>query len=158
MHGHLNVKGRKVSCLIYEFLILSFRRVLYVICFLLGNSPTSESNSRRFGTLYQFHLHRQVDEVYETSCGFFLHKIQCSYLQTFLSFSTIRISQVCISHGSCVFPSIKITSVCVFFKPGLNVIGQTPRFTQNPQPRYVSADVFNVYTGLCQVIKWPVSS
>jgi len=22
------------------------------------------SNSRRFGTLYQFHLHRQVDEVY----------------------------------------------------------------------------------------------
>ena len=26
-----------------NFLILSFRRVLYVICFLLGNSPSSES-------------------------------------------------------------------------------------------------------------------
>jgi len=39
--------------------------VLYfVICFLLGNSPASNANSRRFGTLYQFHLHRQVDEVH----------------------------------------------------------------------------------------------
>ena len=34
-----------------------------VICFLLGNSPASWGcNSRRFGTLYRFHLHGQMDE------------------------------------------------------------------------------------------------
>jgi len=40
------------------FLISNFRRVLYVVCFLLGNSPASEFICRRFGTLCLFHLHR----------------------------------------------------------------------------------------------------
>ena len=67
------------------FLISSFRRVLYVVCFLLGNRPTPASEvymptfpcmlyaffwviprclkfiCRLFGTLCLFHLHRQVD-------------------------------------------------------------------------------------------------
>jgi len=34
-------------------------RYFNVICFLLGNSPAVSSNSRRLGTLYKFHLHRQ---------------------------------------------------------------------------------------------------
>ena len=33
------------------FLISNFRRVLYVVCFLLGNSTASEFYMRRFGTL-----------------------------------------------------------------------------------------------------------
>ena len=42
------------------FLILNFRRVLNVLCFLLGNSPASEFICRRFGTLCLFHLHRRI--------------------------------------------------------------------------------------------------
>ena len=54
-------------------LVFNFRHVSIVICSFLGNSPASEFNSRRFGTPYRFHLHRQVDEecqwhdVHETS-------------------------------------------------------------------------------------------
>jgi len=33
------------ECKNLDFLILSFRRVLYVICFLLGNSPASHETS-----------------------------------------------------------------------------------------------------------------
>ena len=44
-----------------DFLISSFRRVLYVVCFLLGNTRRLEFICRRFGTLCLFHLHRQVD-------------------------------------------------------------------------------------------------
>jgi hypothetical protein len=44
-------------------LILSFRRVLNVICFLLVFPRRLSANSRRFGTLYRFHLQRQFDEV-----------------------------------------------------------------------------------------------
>jgi len=54
MHGNLNVKyvnlfvvlkilillQHKEHC--FVFLISNFRRVLYVVCFLLGNSPASE--------------------------------------------------------------------------------------------------------------------
>ena len=43
----------------YQFLILSFRCVLYVICYLLGNSTAS----RRFGTLYQFHLPMKMELI-----------------------------------------------------------------------------------------------
>jgi len=36
-------KRREIRMKLDEnFLILSFRRVLYVVCFLLGNSPASE--------------------------------------------------------------------------------------------------------------------
>jgi len=48
----MNFKSQHYPCVKYlqrhifrgqeNFLILSFRRVLYVICFLLGNSPASE--------------------------------------------------------------------------------------------------------------------
>jgi hypothetical protein len=34
----------------------------YVVYFLLGKSRRLYITSRRFGTLYRFHLHRQVDE------------------------------------------------------------------------------------------------
>ena len=50
-----------------SLLILSFRPVLYAVCFLLGISPLLSSKSRRFGTLYRFHLQGQVDEE------FFIH-------------------------------------------------------------------------------------
>jgi hypothetical protein len=39
------------------FLISNFLRVLNAVCFLLGDSPTSEVYIRRFGTLGLFHLH-----------------------------------------------------------------------------------------------------
>jgi hypothetical protein len=45
----------------FTFLILSFRCVLNVVYFLLGKSPASVCViSRRFGTLYRFHLHRHL--------------------------------------------------------------------------------------------------
>jgi hypothetical protein len=43
------------------FLILNFRRVLYVVCFLLGNSPASKFYVPTFRNTL-FHLHRQVRE------------------------------------------------------------------------------------------------
>ena len=42
------------------FLISSFRRVLYVVCFLLGNSPASVVYIPTFRNTL-FYLHRQVD-------------------------------------------------------------------------------------------------
>jgi hypothetical protein len=42
------------------FLISNFRRVLYVLCFLMGNSPASELYMPTFRNTL-FHLHRQVD-------------------------------------------------------------------------------------------------
>jgi len=41
------------------FLISNFRRVLYVVCFLLGNSPAPEFYTPTFRNTL-FHLHRQV--------------------------------------------------------------------------------------------------
>jgi len=41
-------------------MISNFRRVLNVVCFLLGDSPAYEFKCPRFGTLCLFHLHRQV--------------------------------------------------------------------------------------------------
>jgi len=41
------------------FLISNFLRVLYVVCFLLGNSPASEFYMPTFRNTL-FHLHRQV--------------------------------------------------------------------------------------------------
>ena len=49
-------------CMLIHFLILSFRRVLYLVCFLLGNFQRLSSKSQRFGTLYQFQLQGLVDE------------------------------------------------------------------------------------------------
>jgi hypothetical protein len=42
-----------------EFLISKFRRVLYVVCFLLGNSPASELYTPTFRNTL-LHLHSQV--------------------------------------------------------------------------------------------------
>jgi len=42
------------------FLISSFRRVLYVVCFLLGNTPASGVYMLTFRNTLS-HLHRQVD-------------------------------------------------------------------------------------------------
>jgi hypothetical protein len=43
------------------FLISNFRRVLYVVCFLLGNSSASEFYMPTFRNTL-FHLHRRVGE------------------------------------------------------------------------------------------------
>jgi hypothetical protein len=43
------------------FLISNFCRVLYVVCFLLGNFPASEFYMPTFRNTL-FHLHRQVGE------------------------------------------------------------------------------------------------
>jgi hypothetical protein len=43
-----------------HFLISNFRRVLYVVCFLLGNSLASDFICRRFGTLCSIFIGRQV--------------------------------------------------------------------------------------------------
>jgi len=40
--------------------ILSFRRVLYVVCFIWVIPRRLSSKSRRFGTHYRFHLHRSM--------------------------------------------------------------------------------------------------
>jgi hypothetical protein len=50
------VKGAGI---ISRFLISNFRPVLYVVCFLLGNSPASEFYMPTFRNIL-FHLHRQV--------------------------------------------------------------------------------------------------
>jgi len=50
-----------------RFLFLSFRHVLNVICSFWVIPRRLSSNCRRFGTHCQFHLHRQVNEV------FFIH-------------------------------------------------------------------------------------
>jgi len=42
-----------------QFLISNFRRVVNVVCFLLGNSPASEFDMPTFRNTL-FHLHRQV--------------------------------------------------------------------------------------------------
>jgi hypothetical protein len=42
------------------FLISNFRRVLNVVCFLLGNSSALNFVCQRFGTHCLFHLHRRV--------------------------------------------------------------------------------------------------
>jgi hypothetical protein len=44
----------------FEFLISSFCRVLYVVCFLLGNYPAYGVYMPTFRNTL-FHLHRQVD-------------------------------------------------------------------------------------------------
>jgi hypothetical protein len=46
-----------------QFLISNFRRVLYVVCFLMGNSPASEFCMPTFRNTL-FHLHRQVGVTY----------------------------------------------------------------------------------------------
>jgi hypothetical protein len=46
------------------FLISDFRRVLKLVCFLLGISLASVKFCRHFGTLCQVHLQR-LDEEYE---------------------------------------------------------------------------------------------
>ena len=46
----------KLCFVIWKFLISSFRRVLYVVCFLLGNSPASEVYMPTFRNTL-FHLH-----------------------------------------------------------------------------------------------------
>jgi hypothetical protein len=48
-----------------KFLIANFRHVLYVACFLLGNSPASEFYMTTFrNTLFHLHLQRQVGVFY----------------------------------------------------------------------------------------------
>ena len=52
---------RKVVEKIKTFLISHFRHVLYVVCFLLGNSPASEFYMPTFRNTL-FHLHRLVGD------------------------------------------------------------------------------------------------
>ena len=52
----------RIIKLMKYFLILIFRRVLYVVCFFWVFPRRLSFKSRRFGTLYRFHLHRQVKE------------------------------------------------------------------------------------------------
>ena len=47
----------------FIFFILSFRRVHYVLCIFWVIPRRHSANSRRFGTLYQLHLLRQVDKL-----------------------------------------------------------------------------------------------
>jgi len=51
-------------------LISNFRRILNVVCFLLGNSPASEFYMPTFRTLCLFHLHRQAGmKMEQTECS-----------------------------------------------------------------------------------------
>jgi gamma-glutamylcysteine synthetase len=52
---------------LYTFFISNFRRVLYVVCFLLGNSPASEFYMPTFRNTLS-HLHGQVGKYYLPSC------------------------------------------------------------------------------------------
>jgi len=59
-----------LSCQFYEYVrnarllcTLQVNNSHLVICFFWVIPRRLSSNSRRFGTLYLFHLHRQVDEV-----------------------------------------------------------------------------------------------
>jgi hypothetical protein len=59
LHLILNLPSIVFTKLISVFLISNFRRVLNVVCFLLGNSPASEVYLPTFRNTL-FHLHRQV--------------------------------------------------------------------------------------------------
>jgi len=53
---------------IIAFFISNFRRVLYVVCYLLGYSPASEFYMPTFRNTV-FHLHRQVGACRMNSAG-----------------------------------------------------------------------------------------
>ena len=55
MHGQPNINNKEGM----TFLISNFRHVLYVVCFLLGNSPASEFYMSTFRNTL-FYLRRQV--------------------------------------------------------------------------------------------------
>ena len=59
----------------FPFLISNFHRVLNFVCFLLGNSPTSEFYMPTFRNTL-FHLHRQVG-VCRMNSEFILHAPTC---------------------------------------------------------------------------------
>jgi hypothetical protein len=52
----------------HPFLISNFRRILNVLCFLLGDSPASEFYMPTFRNTL-FHLHRQVGACRMNSAG-----------------------------------------------------------------------------------------
>jgi len=52
----------------YSFLISNFRRVLNVVCFLLGNSPASEFCMPTFRNTL-FHLHRRIGGLHVGHCS-----------------------------------------------------------------------------------------
>jgi len=66
-HTHLAQRNTK-------FLISNFRRVLYVVCFLLRNSPALNFICQRFGTM--FHLHRRIGMKMEQCSETSAYKIQ----------------------------------------------------------------------------------
>jgi len=57
--------------------ISNFRRVLYVVCFLLGNSPESEFYMPTFRNTL-FHLHRQADVEFYTYLPMKMKQTECS--------------------------------------------------------------------------------
>ena len=63
LHGKLHQSGihagEQIYIYIYAFLISNFLHVLYVVCFLLGNSPASEFYMPTFRNTL-FHLHRRI--------------------------------------------------------------------------------------------------
>jgi len=57
----VRIAGKQENAERFTVLISSFRRVQYVICFIWVIPRRLGFKSRRFGTLYLFHLHGQVD-------------------------------------------------------------------------------------------------
>ena len=58
--GHIHILStREIVSLGRFFLVSTFRRVLHVVCFLLGNYPASEFYMPTFRNTL-FHLHRRV--------------------------------------------------------------------------------------------------
>ena len=62
------VRGKYVAEIKHSFLISNSRRVLNVVCFLLGESPASEFYMLTFRNTL-FHLHRQVGTCRMNSAG-----------------------------------------------------------------------------------------
>ena len=58
-------------------MISNFHRVLYVVCFLLGNSPASEFYMPTFRNTL-FHLHRQVGVEFYTYMPMKMEQTECS--------------------------------------------------------------------------------
>jgi len=88
------------------FLISNFRRVLNVVCFLLGNSPRLNFTCRRFGTICILHTHPPI-KMEQTECSETLaYKIQT---QGNYPEESIQLSKICPPFSSLDNTSLPIT-------------------------------------------------
>jgi hypothetical protein len=98
-------------CKVFTFLISNFRRVLHVVCFLLGNSLASEFYMPTFRNTL-FHLHRHVS---------------VKILHTYLPMKIEQCSETSAYKNQTPgnYPEESIQDTSIFFKRSRSVVGST---------------------------------